>query len=725
MTRFLVRLRFSRLGRLLRREQVPVYQQMNAAECGAVCLRMVLGYWRHSVSAQQLREECGIDRSGTSAQTMLRVARAHGLRTTYLTQQEPSALASVPRPAILHWNMSHFVVLERCRRDEYTILDPAVGRLRVSANELSANFTGVVLLFEPSEAFEPRANLSAGMSRYLRTLADFRPLLTSAFVITLLLQAAALAMAKLSQVVLDDAVPTGDLSLLEVIGLLAASLAAAQTSVGFLRGRLLLYLRNKIDLDLNRSFVSHLLKLPFGFFEQRSTGDLLMRIGSNQVIRDLLSDRVLAVALDATLLLGTGSVLFFLAPRLAAVALLPALLRLAIVAVTQSRQREMVHQTIITQARLQSFAVEAFGSILSIKAAGGEPGVMKKWNNLFARQLSIGIRLTKFQLTVDTLMGALSMISPALILFVGCAEVIGHRMTIGQVIAFAAVAGAFMAPVWSLSSAWGSWQLASRHVERLVEVLDAEPEQVSSLPILKPLTGKIELRNVSFRYGAESPFVLENITVSIAPGDYVAIVGPSGCGKSTLAKLLLGLYRPTEGDILYDGRSLFEVDLPSLRGQIGNVVQDPRIFAGTIRENIARNSGTPIEQVIAAAQFAAIAADIEKLPLQYETVVAEGGANYSGGQRQRIAIARAVLPKPALLLFDEATSALDKLTEDEIYTNIASMSATRIIIAHRLSTVRRAGLILVLREGRIVQYGAHHELLAKPGIYRDLLGAQR
>jgi ABC-type bacteriocin/lantibiotic exporter with double-glycine peptidase domain len=466
--------------------------------------------------------------------------------------------------------------------------------------------------------------------------------------------------------------------------------------------------------------------LPLKFFQQRSTGDILTRISSNTAIRDIVSTQFLTTLLDGSLVIVYMAILFWQSWSFGLIVLVIGILQFALLLGTKDEFHLRSSRELETTGRSQGYTAEVLTAMTTVKAAGAEQRVFQRWSNLFCEQLNASIRRIYLASILTTSITILRIMSPLILLWLGTIQVLNGTMELGTMLALNALATTFVTPLASLASSATQLPIIRSHLDRISDVVEAPVEQEVQIAHEPPrLTGHIELRHVSFKYDANSPTVLKDITVDIVPGQKVAIVGPTGSGKSTLGKLLLGLYLPTEGEILYDGIPLRSLNYQSVRSQFGVIMQDASIFSGSIRQNIAfNNPDMDMESIVNAATLAALDSDIQQMPMEYETFVAESGNALSGGQRQRLAIARALANNPSILLLDEATSALDVITEHAIEQNLKSLACTQIIIAHRLSTVRHADIILVLDQGGIVESGSHAQLLAKQGYYARLIHNQ-
>jgi ABC-type bacteriocin/lantibiotic exporter with double-glycine peptidase domain len=628
--------------------------------------------------------------------------------------------------SILFWNLNHFVVLESTTKRGVVVVDPAVGRQRVDWEQASRAFSGVALLFEPMLGFERSRKTVGSAARYLRPLFAQRATVGRSVVISVLLRLFALAVPLMVATVVDRIVPYGDKELLFAVGGGLAVIVFFNLAASVIRGLLLLDLRLLVDRETTLGFLDHLVALPYAFHLRRTAGDLTLRLRSNAVIREVLTTGTLSALLDCAFAAVYLALLIVISPRLAALALLLGGLQVAVLLLARGPVRRTTSDTLAATARSQGYAIELLAGISTIKATGIERAAVAEFRDLFEGELSTSQAQTRVSVLVEAVTNSLGIASPLVVLAYSTLQVLDGSLSLGTALAANSLAAGVFGPLATLVSSGTALLGLRSYFERLDDVFDVPVEQhglaVRPAPVL---SGAIHCEGVAFAYSALTPLVVADVTLRVDPGETLALVGRSGSGKTTLAMLLVGLNQPTEGRVCLDGEDLSEIDLTTLRQQVAVVTQDPYLFARSIRDNIA--FGRPdltLEDVERAAEQACILGDIAAFPQGLDTVLSEGGASVSGGQRQRIALARALARGPKILVLDEATSHLDTMTEREVYEQLRSLTCTRIVVAHRLSTVEAADKVAVLDQGRVVEFGRPDALLAQRGPYWSLVRGQ-
>ncbi len=708
-------------GRVIRR--YPFFAQQSPSDCGAACLVMVGRHWGKRFSINRLRDIANVHRWGSSLRSLAAAAESIGFSTRPV-KASLDQLAKQTLPAIAHWEGNHYVVVYEVSRKQVVVGDPAIGQRTFSHADFKAGWTGYALLLQPTALLKNAKESTPAFWRFFELMKPHRLVLLEVFVASLFIQIFGLVTPIFTQLLLDRVLVQRSTSTLTAVGLGLLIFGLFGVAMSGLRQYLLAHTANKVDLALMVGFIRHAFRLPLSFFESRYVGDIIARVQENEKIEEFLTGETLSIILDLlTVFVYTGLMLWYSwKMTLLALAMVPPMFIVTLLSTPFLRR--ISRQIFAAVERENSYLIEALTGIRTVKSLAVEQTVRWHWeerlNQLIKKSFTgnvIGIRL-------EVLGSAIQTVGTTALLWFGAWLVIQNELTIGQLIAFNMLLGNVISPFQRMTGVWDDLQEVIVAVEKINDVMEADPEedlQYQSRQSLPQIRGHIRFEQVTFRYHPESESnVLENLSFEIHPEQMVAIVGRSGSGKTTLAKLILGLYPPTEGKIFIDGQDLTSISLRSLRQQIGVVDQDTFLFGSTIRENITiGHPSATLEEVMEAARQAGADEFIGRLPLGYETEIGEGGGMLSGGQRQRLAIARALLGNPRLLILDEATSNLDAESERIIQTNLNKFlqGRTTLVIAHRLSTVRNADLILVLDRGILVESGTHEALMAKRGHY--------
>ncbi|MBB2484693.1 NHLP family bacteriocin export ABC transporter peptidase/permease/ATPase subunit [Mitsuaria sp. WAJ17] len=707
------------------RVRAPTILQMEAVECGAASLAMVLAYHGRHVSLAELRTACGVSRDGTKALNLVKAARGYGLEARAF-KAEPAQLAGLPLPAVLYWNFNHFLLLEGVGRDTFHLNDPARGRREVSAAEFDTSFTGIVLTFGKTEHFEPGGRPDSLLEALRSRLGDTRWALTYLLLVGLLLVVPGIAVPAFSAIFIDT-ILVGQLQ--GWIGPLVLGMAATSALLGaltWLQHYYLLRLEARIALGTSARFFWHVLRLPLSFFQQRSASEVSSRVLINARVAEVLSGDLV----DATLGLITATffaaVMLFYDPWMGMLSIGVAGVNFGLLRAVSVKRRELNMRLAIDQSKVMGTSMDGLMLIETLKASGWETDFFARWAGFQARFARSMQEMSRTSIPLDLAPRLLSLLNATAILGIGGLRVMSGEMSMGSLVAFQMLVASFMGPINTLVSLGAKLQSFHGDVKRLDDALDAPidtgPDDDSEVTDGTRLSGALELRQLTFGFSRMEPPLLENFNLQLKPGQRVALVGPSGCGKSTIAKLVAGLHQPWQGEILLDRIPRSAVPRHQLLNSVAVVDQDISLFSGTVRDNLTLWDRTvPDSVMIQAARDAQIHDFISSRPGGYQSLVSEGGANFSGGQRQRLEIARALSTNPRLLILDEATSALDPLTERLVEQSIRRRGCSCLVIAHRLSAIRDCDEIIFLERGKVLERGTHATLMALGGHYARLV----
>jgi NHLM bacteriocin system ABC transporter peptidase/ATP-binding protein len=717
------------------RTRTPTVIQMEAVECGAASLGIVLGYYKRFVPLEELRGICAVSRDGSNAANIMRGARHFGLEAKGYRMDLPK-LDTIAKPAIVFWEFRHFLVLEKITRGRFGrgqrrfhINDPASGPRVVDMREFDGSYAGVVLTFSPGPGFRPGGR----PSRFLDGLQDrLRGTfwgLALILLASLLLVIPGIATPAFSLVFIDRILGQGSTQYLLplVLAMLSATLALIVLTA--IQQHYLLRLETKVALSSSARFFRHLLRLPIDFINQRQPAEVARRVASNDLVAQILTRDLANTVLNLVLVAFYSVLMIQYEARLALISIAAALLNIVVLRTVSRARKDAVAKLQAERGKLIATSFNTLQQIETIKAAGLESASFQRWAGFETKVVNSEQKLGIPSALLTVVPPLLATLNSALILLVGGLKAADGAITVGLLVAFQSLLNGFSRPVTQLTNLGGRIQEATAEVTRLrdVERYPIAPIFTDPPPARPPqrrLDGQLELRHASFGYNPTAPPLLKDLSLTLQPGRRVAIVGSSGSGKSTVGKLIAGLYPPRSGEILFDGRTRTELGRVVSAVSVAYVDQEVFLFEGTVRDNITLwDRGIPDDVVVAALRDAEIYDVISQRPGAIDSMVSEGGRNFSGGQRQRLELARALATEPSLLILDEATSALDARTERAVDGNLRRRGCACVIIAHRLSTIRDADQILVIELGAVVQSGRHEELLAVPGVYADLIAS--
>jgi NHLM bacteriocin system ABC transporter peptidase/ATP-binding protein len=713
-----------------RRVKTPTLLQMEAVECGAAALGIVLGYYGRVVPLEELRVECGVSRDGSKANNVLKAARKYGLVAKGLKYDELAKLYEQTYPIILFWNLNHFLVLEGFGGGKAYLNDPAQGPRRVTLEDLDGSYSGIILTFEPGPDFK-EGGQKASMANSLRSrLADSQVALLYVTLCGLLLVVPGLVIPTFSRIFIDDYL-IGQKEFM-VKPLLWAMGFASIILMGltWLQKYYLLRLETKLALLHSSNFFNHILRLPIPYFVQRYAGEISSRVAINDRVANVIAAKLTTTAIDCFVIFFYFLLMLCYSVPLTFAVVFVSALNVGVIKLVARARTDASRRLGQDKGKLMGTAMGGLQMIETLKATGGEAEFFSRWAGYQAKSLLGEQALSTLSETTATVPTFVSTLATMTVYVMGGFYVMGGAMTVGMLVAYQSLVTSFTRPLSNLVSFGGMLQELEGDMNRLDDVLRYPQDKQYSRAVRGTtqneqrikLTGLVELRNVTFGYSPLEPPLIEDFNLIIEPGQRVALVGGSGSGKSTVAKLVAGLYEPWQGEVLFDGTPRTKLPRTLVTNSLGIVDQEVFLFGGTITENVTMwDSSMPAARVQTACRDAALEEVIEAREGRYNALIEEGGMNLSGGQRQRLEIARALVGEPTIVVLDEATSALDPSTEVLIEESLARRGCTCIIIAHRLSTIRDADKILVMQRGKVVQQGTHEEMKEIEGPYKDLM----
>ena len=708
------------------RRRVPIVLQTEAAECGLACLAMVAAGHGHRIDLATLRRKHSLSLKGTTLANLIQLADRLELGSRPI-KVELTDLDKLTLPAILHWDFNHFVVLIEASARSVVLHDPARGRRQMSLAEASRHFTGVALELTPMRTFERKDERQRiGLGRLIGRLSGVRGAVTNILLLAAALEIFAITAPLFTQIVVDSAIVSEDRDLLTVVGIGFLLLGLVQVGITASRSWLVTVMGTAANLQLLGNLFHHLLQLPMTFFEKRHLGDIASRFESISVIQRTLSTSFLEAIMDGVMTIVIVAMMMIYSVKLAVIVLAAAavyaLLRVTLYRPLRDAQEEQIQHA----AKQQSNLLETVRGMQSVKLFNRQPQRRSLYQNLIVDNFNAGIRIQKMGILFRSANGGLFCIENVAVIWLGATLVLDGAFSVGMLFAFLAYKQQLIARVVGCIDKAVEFRMLSLHAERVADIAltPVEPSQGEDYAAPSRLRADIELRNLSFRYSDSDPLVLDNVSLRIEAGESVAVVGPSGCGKTTLVKVLLGLLPPTSGEILVGGISLDKLGSRFWRDMVGTVMQEDRLFVGSVADNICFFDAEPDqERIERCARLAAIHDDILAMPMAYNTLVGDMGTVLSGGQKQRLMLARALYKRPRILILDEATSHLDIARERSVNDAIRQLKITRVIIAHRPETIASADRVIKLGPGTVqtlttVQGSGTVELPPVPDVYR-------
>jgi ATP-binding cassette, subfamily B, bacterial CvaB/MchF/RaxB len=686
-----------------REQKLPMVFQTEAAECGLACLAMIAGHHGLNVDMPALRQRFSLSLRGTTLNHIIRFAGALDLTGRPL-RVELEDLDCLKTPCILHWKMDHFVVLKKVTRKYVFLHDPAMGPRRLTFAEASRYFTGVALELTPTPSFAPRDERHPLRLRDLiGRVVGLKRALGQIFVLAAALEIFSIISPLFLQLTVDKVLAALDRDLLVTLGIGFMLLIGLQSFLGALRSWTTLYFGTSLKLQWYANLFSHLVRLPVSFFEKRYFGDILSRFDGAEAIQRTLTNNFIETVLDGLISIFVLAVMFFYSRKLALIVIVSVLLYVALRNMAYLPLRRSMEEQIMRMAKQQTHLIETLRGIRTIKVLGREDSRKTRWMNLLVDTTNAQVETERLTLLFKAANGLIFGLQSVAVVWFGAVLVLGGQFTVGMLFAFVAYQEQFKARITTLVDRLYEFRMLSLQVQRLADVVQEKPEST-----LVESTGtevedaSIDVKHLYFRYSDTEPWLLEDVTFRIAPGECVAIVGPSGAGKSTLLKLMAGLLKPQSGDVIVNGHSVCQ-SRAAVLGNVGFVLQDDSLFAGTIADNIAFASDVAdMERVEECARLACVDAEINEMNMGYSTLIGDMGSALSGGQQQRLLLARALYQRPSILILDEATSHLDVPTEQRIAAMLVDLRMTRVFAAHRPDTIRIADRVITLsRTGKI------------------------
>lgn len=704
--------------------KIKYIEQMEHSECALACIAMICNYYNYKINLSTLRDEYGVPVGGYNILQISQILNSYNIDSKGIKINDITSINKNMFPLIGYWNDNHYVIIEKIKKDKVLVTNPSFGKLWITLEEFKKSFSNKAITCSPNKDFQNYKDKNR-TTFFLSLILEKKGNIFGLIICSLLIQLFAIIIPIINQKVIDSLNTSINTTFLNKIGIDVLVFTISYYILSTVRSYVIVKIQVYFDKQLMSKLLRHLLNLPYSFFTNRSTGELIFRANSNSYISQILTEKLVSIFIDSLLVFIYLFIMFKYSIPLSLFTIGIAIILIILSIINSKKFNSLTNDEMVEQVKVQKILTEMIDGIMTIKSMGGENIFFKKWNKLFDKQLQFTYKKGVLNSFLSNISNSLLFILPMIIIWYGSYSVISGDLTVGMIVAFNTIAISFLQPIISLTGSYSNILILKTILGKLYDIINSKTEKILTDNILNINAGKIEFKNVYFKYNRFDPHILKNISFSINPGEKVAIVGKSGSGKSTLLKLILGLYNSQSGNIYIDDTNIKDINLKNLRSQFGVILQEPLLFNDSIKENIIIGkeniSNTQINEAVIKS---GINNFLVNVPLGIDTIISEKGTNFSGGQRQRISLARALINNPKIILMDEPTSSLDNEAEASLINEVLKLDSTCIVISHRLNTIENFDKIIVIDDGKIVECGSHNELIINKGCYYNIYNSK-